>query len=258
MRLHPRHGPRPRRRARRLRRRRRPARRPARGRAADLRRAVPAVRHAAVRCIRTTSARYERPGRAAAGGDAGASACASAGCITLTDELAGMETVAAAAGRRRRPGDRADLAARRRRHQHGGRRPRPRLLRGARASGARSIGSAPLGRRIYIGPFATQGALDRRAALARRRRLRLALSGELLMRAPLPRRPSPLLSPPLRRRARRRRARDPATCLATLQPYDNAGLALSDNHFRSATAALGICSPRSSTGRCSCCASTAA
>ena len=31
---------------------------------------------------------------------------------------------------------------------------------------ARSIGSAPLGRRIYIGPFATQGALDSAVQLA--------------------------------------------------------------------------------------------
>jgi hypothetical protein len=31
---------------------------------------------------------------------------------------------------------------------------------------ARSIGSAPLGRRIYVGPFATQGALDQARDLA--------------------------------------------------------------------------------------------
>ena len=31
---------------------------------------------------------------------------------------------------------------------------------------ARSVGSAPLGRRIYIGPFVTQGALDQARALA--------------------------------------------------------------------------------------------
>ena len=41
-----------------------------------------------------------------------------------------------------------------------------RLLRGT-GRPARSVGSAALGRRIYLGPFATQGALDGATALAR-------------------------------------------------------------------------------------------
>jgi len=88
-----------------------------------------------------------------------------AGCITLTRELAPMATL--------RPAPVVD----------GGRRITPtRLHVGVvtnmaddaatqaffQASGvsARSIGSAPLGRRIYVGPFATEGALDAASALA--------------------------------------------------------------------------------------------
>jgi hypothetical protein len=37
----------------------------------------------------------------------------------------------------------------------------------ARGIGARSVGSAVLGRRVYLGPFSTQGGLEAAAALAR-------------------------------------------------------------------------------------------
>ena len=47
---------------------------------------------------------------------------------------------------------------------------------------ARSIGAPGLGRRIYLGPFATEGALDGGARAGARGRVRLALPGRLLMR----------------------------------------------------------------------------
>ena len=137
-------------------------------------------------CIRTTSAgtrtawRRRRSRRRRSG-------CAVAGCITLSRDLADMEAAAGPPVSRHRPGDRAGLAACRRGHQHGGRRPRPRLLRGAGLP-ARSVGSAPLGRRIYLGPFATQGALDGARDLGVPRRVPLPLSGAVLMRRPGPRR----------------------------------------------------------------------
>jgi hypothetical protein len=88
-----------------------------------------------------------------------------AGCLTLTADLAGMETA---------PG--APVAS------GGGAIPpisvhagvvtnmdddaRSRAFFESRGVPARSVGSAPLGRRIYLGPFATQGALDGARALA--------------------------------------------------------------------------------------------
>ncbi len=88
-----------------------------------------------------------------------------AGCITFSDQIAGMATVTPLppsppgpaiapmgvhAGVVTNMGD--DAAARAFFESHGIR--------------ARSIGSAPLGRRIYLGPFATQGGLDDAIALA--------------------------------------------------------------------------------------------
>ena len=92
-----------------------------------------------------------------------------AGCITLTRDLAGH-----GGGR---PGRRSPTAAPAiapislhagRRHQHG--RTTPGRAPSSRRTGvpARSVGSAPLGRRIYLGPFATQGALDEARDLALR------------------------------------------------------------------------------------------
>lgn len=87
------------------------------------------------------------------------------GCITLTRELVGMETVAAPPVSNAGPAiaptqlhagvvtNMADDA-------------RARAFFASKGVLARSVGSAPLGRRIYIGPFATQGALDEAAALA--------------------------------------------------------------------------------------------
>lgn len=88
-----------------------------------------------------------------------------AGCITLTRELAGMEVVALPAVTDSGPAiapvglhagvvtNMADDA-------------RARAFFESKGVRARSVGSAPLGRRIYLGPFATQGALDQAAALA--------------------------------------------------------------------------------------------
>lgn len=88
-----------------------------------------------------------------------------AGCISFSDEIAGMDTVASPppsppgaaippttvhAGVVTNMAD--DAAARGFFEAHGIR--------------ARSIGSGPLGRRIYIGPFATEGALADGMALA--------------------------------------------------------------------------------------------
>jgi hypothetical protein len=88
-----------------------------------------------------------------------------AGCITFSDEIAGMAMVvpppASPPGAAIPPTsvhagvvtNMADDAASRAFFESHGIR-------------ARGIGSAPLGRRIYIGPFATQGALDDAMALA--------------------------------------------------------------------------------------------
>ena len=86
------------------------------------------------------------------------------------------------AGRRRRPGDRADRAARRGRHQHGGRGGGARLLRGAGAS--RRAASAPRasGGASTSGRSRPRAALDGATALARAARVRLPLPGGPLMR----------------------------------------------------------------------------
>jgi hypothetical protein len=88
-----------------------------------------------------------------------------AGCLTTTAELAGMEGLA--------PGTVADAGPAIAPVQlHAGAvtnmqdDARTRAFFEAHGVRARSIGSAPLGRRIYIGPFATQGALDRARDLA--------------------------------------------------------------------------------------------
>jgi hypothetical protein len=89
-----------------------------------------------------------------------------AGCITLTRELAGMEAT---------EGSVADSGAAivpvslhagvvTNMEDDG----RARSFFGSRGVPARSVGSAPLGRRIYLGPFATQGALDAARDLALR------------------------------------------------------------------------------------------
>ncbi len=88
-----------------------------------------------------------------------------AGCITLTRELVGMETVAAPAVGSTGPAIAPTLL-------HAGvvtnmaDEARARAFFASKGVLARSVGSAPLGRRIYIGPFATQGALDEARALA--------------------------------------------------------------------------------------------
>ncbi|MFO1140989.1 MAG: hypothetical protein U1E59_01150 [Amaricoccus sp.] len=88
-----------------------------------------------------------------------------AGCITTSAELAGMAQV--------EPGTIANSgAAIAPTSLHAGvvtsmeDDARARAFFAAHGIQARSIGSAPLGRRIYIGPFATQGALDRARDLA--------------------------------------------------------------------------------------------
>ena len=153
-----------------------------------------------------------------------------AGCITLTRELVGMETVAAPPVSNAGPAiaptqlhagvvtNMADDA-------------RARAFFASKGVLARSVGSAPLGRRIYIGPFATQGALDEARGAGARRRLRLALSGDLLMRAlaliaglaALSAGPADAATP----------WRDPATCLATFDAYDTAAWLYPNNRFRS-------------------------
>ncbi len=88
-----------------------------------------------------------------------------AGCITLTRDLAGMETATApaAAG----PGPAIAPVS-----LHAGvvtnmeDDARARAFFASHGVPARSVGSAPLGRRVYLGPFATQGALDAARALA--------------------------------------------------------------------------------------------
>ena len=90
-----------------------------------------------------------------------------AGCITMTRDLAGMETTEPAPATP--PGaaiapislhagvvtNMADDA-------------RARAFFESHGIPARSVGSAPLGRRVYLGPFATQGALDAARDLALR------------------------------------------------------------------------------------------
>ena len=169
-----------------------------------LRRALPAVRPAAEPRIRQPAA-ATTTGGAAAGGGARRSGVREAGCITMTDDLAGMETVAA-------PPVADGGAAIAPTSLHAGvvtsmadDATRTRLLRRPRACRARSVGSAPLGRRIYLGPFATQGALDE----APRPRARAPASPRPIRRrsdAPrsllaAPRRASPRCAAP-RRRAR--------------------------------------------------------
>ena len=90
-----------------------------------------------------------------------------AGCITLTSDLAGMEAVGGAPVADSGPAiqpvslhagvvtNMQDDA-------------RARAFFAAHGVPARSVGSAPLGRRIYLGPFATQGALDQARDLALR------------------------------------------------------------------------------------------
>jgi hypothetical protein len=90
-----------------------------------------------------------------------------AGCITLTRDLAAMETLPATpitdAGPPIPPvslhagvvTSMADDA-------------RARAFFEARGVPVRTVGSAPLGRRVYLGPFATQGALDQARDLALR------------------------------------------------------------------------------------------
>ena len=90
-----------------------------------------------------------------------------AGCITLSRDIAGMEAteggpvtdsgpaiapISLHAGVVTNMGDDA----------------RARAFFEGRGVAARSVGSAPLGRRIYLGPFATQGALDQARDLALR------------------------------------------------------------------------------------------
>lgn len=90
-----------------------------------------------------------------------------AGCLTFTNELSGMESVAgppvvdsgpAIIPTSLHAGVVTDMAE------------DARALAFFEAAGvqARSVGSAPLGRRIYLGPFRTGGALASAAELARR------------------------------------------------------------------------------------------
>lgn len=90
-----------------------------------------------------------------------------AGCITLTRDLVGMESAPATPVTDSGPAipsvglhagvvtNMADDA-------------RSRAFFAARAVPARTVGSAPLGRRVYLGPFATEGALDQARDLALR------------------------------------------------------------------------------------------
>jgi hypothetical protein len=90
-----------------------------------------------------------------------------AGCITLTRDLDGME---AAGGAPVTPSGPAIAPI----SLHAGvvtnmeDDARARAFFASQGVPARSIGSAPLGRRIYLGPFATQGALDAARDLALR------------------------------------------------------------------------------------------
>lgn len=90
-----------------------------------------------------------------------------AGCITLTRDLAGMKAIPPSTLVNSGPAiapislhvgvvtNMEDDA-------------RARAFFEAHGVPARSVGSAPLGRRIYVGPFATQGALDQARDLALR------------------------------------------------------------------------------------------
>jgi hypothetical protein len=90
-----------------------------------------------------------------------------AGCITLTRDLAGMEAVGGPPVANAGPAIAPLLL-------HAGvvtnmqDDARARAFFEAHGLPARSVGSAPLGRRIYVGPFATQGALDQARDLALR------------------------------------------------------------------------------------------
>jgi hypothetical protein len=89
----------------------------------------------------------------------------SAGCLTLTRDLAGMEGAP-------QPPVGGGGAAIPPISLHAGvvtsmeDDARSRAFFASRGVPARSVGSAPLGRRIYLGPFATQGALDGARTLA--------------------------------------------------------------------------------------------
>ena len=90
-----------------------------------------------------------------------------AGCITQTRDIAGMEAVGGPAVTDSGPAIRPVAL-------HAGvvtnmqDDARARAFFEAHGVAARSVGSAPLGRRIYVGPFATQGALDQARDLALR------------------------------------------------------------------------------------------
>jgi hypothetical protein len=90
-----------------------------------------------------------------------------AGCITLTRDIARMEAVGgppvADSGSAIAPvGLHAGVVTN---MQDDG---RARAFFAAHGVPARSVGSAPLGRRVYLGPFATRGALDQARDLALR------------------------------------------------------------------------------------------
>jgi hypothetical protein len=88
-----------------------------------------------------------------------------AGCLTLTRDLAGMEAspqAPATGGGAAIPPVSLHAGVVTNMEDDA----RSRAFFASRGVPARSVGSAPLGRRIYLGPFATQGALDGARALA--------------------------------------------------------------------------------------------
>ena len=85
----------------------------------------------------------------------------------MSADLAGMEAAGGPPIVDSGAADPADLAACGGGHQHAGRGERDAFF-AAQGVAARSVGAAGLGRRIYIGPFATQGALDGARDLALR------------------------------------------------------------------------------------------
>ena len=199
-----------------------PAGRADAGERQHLRGAVPAVRHARADCIRATSA-ATRTGWRRRLVEAQAQRVRNAGCITLTRDLAGMEAVGGPPVADSAPAippislhagvvtNMQDDA-------------RARAFFAAHGVPARSVGSAPLGRRIYLGPFATQGALDAGARPGAPRRVRRALSGEVLMRR-ASRPHAAVLAGGMAPAALR--AADPALCLQALRGLRPGGLALS-------------------------------
>ena len=174
---------------------------------------TPSRRRCRPRAARPTTWRSRRRWRSP-------SAAARAGCLTMSDDLAGMATAGGPPVDRRRPGDPADVAARRRRHQHGGRRRRASpsstahgVPRAQHRQPRRSAAASTSGR------SRTQGALDGARDLAVRGRLRLPLPDPAACDAPRcrsrswPRR-SPLAGLPA---PGRRRAPDPRRLRAAVR-----------------------------------------